>query len=153
MSDPTQPAPSRFGPLATLAWWRVVAEGAFRQNVQILLPFLILVGSAGRFDADAALASLVAFVVAVLSVIVFRVAGVAPGPDADLIVQYGYRALSAFAASVGAALTAEGFDLLHADARGIAVAALASGVAALVHAYADPPATVVRAELRAGFSA
>lgn len=150
----TAPVPAaRFGPLTSRAWWAGVVEGAFRQNLQILLPFLVLVGSDGRLDGGSALATLTAFGVATLSVIVFRVARVAPGPDADLIVQYGYRAVSAFAASIGAALTAEGFDLLHADARGILLAGVASGAAALVHAFADPPASVVRGELRAGFTA
>jgi hypothetical protein len=128
-------------------------EGAFRQNLQVLVPFLVLVGSDGRLDGGSALAALTAFGVATLSVIVFRVARVAPGPDSPLIVQYAYRAVSAVAASIGAALTAEGFDLLHADARAIVVAALASGVTAVVHAYADPPATVVRDEINAGFTA
>lgn len=152
MSDSTA-TPTRFGPLASGAWWLSVVEAAFRQNLQILLPFLALVGADGRLDGGAAVATLVAFGVATLSVILFRVARVAPSPDADLIVQYGYRAVSAVTASIGAALTAEGFDLLHADARAIVVAALASGVTAVVHAFADPPASVVRTEIRAGYSA
>lgn len=152
MSDSTA-TPTRFGPLTSGAWWVSVVEGAFRQNLQILLPFLILVGADGRLDGGSAVATLVAFGVATLSVILFRVARVAPGTDAPLVVQYGYRAISAVAASIGAALTAEGFDLLHADARAIVVAALASGVTAIVHAYADPPASTVRAEIRAGYSA
>lgn len=150
MSDST---PARSGPLTSSAWWAGVVEGAFRQNVQILLPFLALVGADGRLDGGSALATLVAFGVGVASVVLFRVARVAPSEGASLAVQYGYRVASAFAASVGAALTAEGFDLLHADVRGIVLAAAASGVTALVHAVADPPATVVRAEINAGYSA
>lgn len=138
--------PAHLGPLASGSWWATLLEGAVRQNLQILLPFLALVGAGGQLDGDAAVATLVAFVVATLSVVLLRVARVAPGPNADPVVQYGYRAVSAIAASLGAALTAEGFDLLQADARAITVAALASGLTALVHGFADPPASVVRAE-------
>lgn len=139
-------SPGERGPLASIPWWKTLVEGALRQNLQILLPFLALVGAGGQLDGRAVVATLVAFVVATVSVILLRVAHVAPPPDSDPVIQYGYRAVSAVAASLAATLTAEGFDLLQADARAIAVAALASGLTALIHGLADPPASVVRAE-------
>jgi len=145
MSDSNTPA--RYGPLATTSWWAQVVEGAVRQNLQILLPFLALVGASGRLDGKAALAVVVAFVVATATVVLLRVAQVAPGPDVAWPVQFAYRAVSAVAASIGAALAAEGFDLLTADIGAILVAALASGVTAVVHGIADPPASVTRSEV------
>ena len=40
MSNHAIPAPGRYGPLASTSWWATLFEGAVRQNLQILLPFL-----------------------------------------------------------------------------------------------------------------
>ena len=143
--------PAQFGPLGSTGWWREVAEAGFRQNVQILLPFLALVSAQQTFDPKVALSVGVAFGVGYLSVVLFRVARVTPGADAHPWVKIGYRALSAAAASAGAAVTADGFDLLHAEGRGIALAAVAAAGTALVHRVIDPPASVVRSESAAGY--
>lgn len=139
--------PTRYGPLATTSWWAQVVEAAVRQNLQILLPFLGLVGTSGELDGSAALAVVVAFAVATASVILLRVAQVAPAPDSSWGVQYAYRAVSATAASIAAALAAQGFDLLTTDIGSIVIAALASGATAIVHGIADPPASVVRSDV------
>jgi hypothetical protein len=133
----------QLGQLATRSWWAEVAEAAVRQNLQILAPFLALVAASGTFTSDAALATALAFVVAVASVILFRVARVAPPPGAHLAVQVAYRAISAFAASVAAAFAADGFDLLDAHPGHVLEAAAASALLALVHWKADPPASRV----------
>lgn len=135
----------QLGQLATRSWWAEVLEAAVRQNLQVLAPFLTLVAASGTFTRDAALATVVAFVVACVSVVLFRVARVAPPPGANLAVQVFYRASSAFAASCAAALTADGFNLLDAHPGHILEAAAAAALLALVHWKADPPASKVLA--------
>lgn len=135
----------QLGQLATRSWWAQVAESAVRQNLQILAPFLALVAGSGAFDSTAALATLVAFVVACVSVVLFRVARVTPPDGSPVWLQAGYRAISAFAASCGAAFTASGFDLLNTSPGPVLTAAFAAAGLALIHWKADPPASKVLA--------
>lgn len=125
-----------FGQLATRAFWQEALEASLRQGFQVLLPFLVLLGSTGKLDADAGIAAGIAAAVAVAVVILRRLAGLTGG---GLVA----RAVSALAASLLAIVTAEGFDVLTVDIQAAVTAAVASAVTAVLHGLLDPPASVV----------
>lgn len=134
--------PALTGPLATTAWWLEVAQAGFRQALQVLLPFLVLVSANGRISRDDALAAAVAVAVAFVLVVLRRVAGATPGPDASPAADLFYRALSAFAGSLLGVASADGLDLLHVDFGAVLVTAASSAAVAVVHGLIDPARTI-----------
>ena len=118
--------PALTGPLTTAAWWREVAQAGFRQALQVLLPFLVLVSANGRISRDDALAAAVAVAVAFVLVVLRRIAGATPGNDASP------------AASLLGVLSADGLDLLHVDFGAALITAASSAVIAVAHGILDP---------------
>jgi len=130
--------PALTGPLSTAAWWAEVVQAGFRQALQVLLPFLVLVGANGSISSNDALAAAVAVSVAFVLVVLRRVAGATASDDATLLEDLFYRAVSAFAGSLLGVLSADGLDLLHVDFGAVLLTAASSAAVAAVHGIVDP---------------
>lgn len=134
------------GPITSTSWWREVAEASWRQALQIVLPFVVLVGSTGRLDAQAAAATGVLAGVGVAVVVLRRVAGVTAPDGAAPAVTMAYRAVSAAAAVVLGVLSAEQLDLMSVDWAQVATTAAAAAVTAVLHGILDAPASTITSE-------
>jgi hypothetical protein len=133
---------SAFGAAGTGAWWAEVAEAAFRQGLQVVTPLLLIVATSGSITADAGKATAVTAGTAVVLVVLRRLTGLTAPDGAGWETKLVIRAVSAFAGSVAGVTAAEGFDLLSAPWGGVLLAASSSALLALVHGWADPPATM-----------
>jgi hypothetical protein len=126
--------------LLEAAFWKDVLDRAVRQGFQVLLPFLVLVATTSRFDLKAGVAVAVVAVTQALVVIFRALTELRVDVTAPWYLQVLDRAVAALAGSLLALFTADGFDLLAADARSIFLSAVASVAVALGNGYLSPPA-------------
>jgi hypothetical protein len=128
--------------LTDQSFWVDVLERAGRQAVQVVIPVLLLAATTGHLaTSDVLLATAASAAVAFLVVVFRALTGLRADDGASLTTQAVDRAIAAFAGSVAAVLTANGFDLLHADFRGILLAASSSALLALVAMVTNTPAS------------
>jgi drug/metabolite transporter (DMT)-like permease len=137
------------GSLGSAAWWTEVAEGAWRQFLQVALPYLVVIAASGVVTRGAAWAIASAAVTGTLTVVLGRISGLKPDPVDSGATQAVYRVLSAVAASLLTFLPVDLGQLLDVNWVAAVLAALASGALALVHGVLDAPASVVRGEVLA----
>lgn len=145
-----QRARTALGSLGSAAWWTEVLEGAWRQFLQVLPPYLVLIAASGTVTRDTGMAIASAAVMGTIVVVLGRLTGLKPDPSAPAATQFTYRAVSAFAGSLLAFVPVDLGQLLSVDWTAGFLAATASGLLAIVHAVVDAPASQVRHDVVAG---